>query len=225
MRLQVKNMRGNVSRSIDVSDKIFDAPENPALVHQVMVAQLANKRQGTASVKTRAQVSGGGAKPRPQKGTGRARQGTIRAPHWRGGGIVFGPAPRSYRQRTPKRMKRIALASVLSAKARNNELIVIEDLTLDPPKTKELMRILDALGATPSILLACDGADDVFVRCARNIPRVKTLPASLLNTVDLLNHRSVVLTLDAIRRVEEIWAIPNSRLPVPVVENSVEELE
>ncbi|MFP6652350.1 MAG: 50S ribosomal protein L4, partial [Dehalococcoidia bacterium] len=136
MKLPVNNTRGSVVREIDVRDDVFARRQNDAVVHQVMVGQLANRRQGTAKVKTRSEVSGGGVKPRPQKGTGRARAGTIRAPHWKGGGTVFGPAPRSYRQRTPKRMKRLALVITLSSKARDGKLIVFEDLNLANAKTK-----------------------------------------------------------------------------------------
>ena len=137
MKLEVRNVRGSVLDSVEALDDVFAAPMNAALLHQVIVGQLANKRQGTAKVKTRSEVSGGGAKPRPQKYTGRARQGSIRSPQWRGGGVVFGPTPRSYRQRTPKRMKREAIKIALSDKARARNLIVVDELRLDDAKTKE----------------------------------------------------------------------------------------
>ena len=130
MKLDIKNVLGKVVGKIDVSDEVFSAPINEALIHQVMVGQLANARQGTSSTKTRANVSGGGAKPRPQKGSGRARAGTIRAPQWRGGGVVFGPEPRSYRHNTPKRMKRLSLVSMLSDKAREGHLVILDKLIL-----------------------------------------------------------------------------------------------
>jgi len=199
--------------NVDVRDDVFGVPMNQALVHQVMVGQLANARQGTAATKTRSQVSGGGAKPRPQKYTGRARQGTIRAPHWKGGGTVFGPQPRSYRQRTPKRMRRRSLLSMLSEKAREDQLVVVDSLALEQPKTKEMVKVLGALDASPSVLLVADGADKSILRCARNVPRLKTSPAALLNTVDLLKHRKVVMTLDAVRKVEELWGGPFVRRP------------
>ncbi len=205
MKLEVRNIRGAVVNSVDALDDVFGAPMNDALVHQVMVGQLANKRQGTAKVKTRSEVSGGGAKPRPQKYTGRSRQGTIRAPHWRGGGIVFGPKPRSYRQRTPKRMKRQAIKIVLSDKARQRQLVVVDELRVSDAKTKRLAQILKALRAETSTLLVSDGTNDEVVRAARNIPKVRTLPVSLLNAVDLLNARRVVMTLDAVRKAEELW--------------------
>ena len=205
MKLEVKNMSGAVVDSIEVLDDLFDTPMNPALVHQVMVGQLANKRQGTAKVKTRSEVAGGGAKPRPQKYTGRARQGSIRSPQWRGGGIVFGPAPRSYRQRTPKRMKRQAIKIVLSDKAREQQLLVLDNFQLTEAKTKQMVQALAALQVESSALLVDDGMNADIARAARNIPRVRTLPVSLLNVVDLLNASSVVMTVDAVRRAEELW--------------------
>lgn len=192
-------------REIEVRNDVFGRRENHAVVHQVMVGQLANRRQGTAKVKTRSEVSGGGAKPRPQKHSGRARAGTIRAPQWKGGGTVFGPVPRSYRQRTTKRMKKLALVTTLSSKTREGRVIVVEDLSLPEAKTRELIKALDAVGAAPSILLVADGTDAEVIRASRNIPRVKAIPSQSLNTVDLLNHRSIVMTEDAVRNAEGIW--------------------
>ena len=211
MDLKIRDKRGDVAGNVQVREDVFGVPMNQALVHQVVVGQLANARQGTASTKTRAQVSGGGAKPRPQKGTGRARQGTIRAPQFRGGGVVFGPHPRSYRHRTPKRMRRLSLVAALSDKAREDRLVVVEDLSFDPPKTGEMAKLLKALGAGPPVLLVADGADPVVLRSARNIPRVKLLPANLLNTLDLVRHRTVVMTLDAVRKAEDLWGGPPTR--------------
>lgn len=208
MEFQVKNTTGDTVGTIEVRDDVFDVPMNVALVHQVMVSQLANRRQGTAKTKTRAQVSGGGIKPRPQKGTGRARQGSIRAPQWRGGGVVFGPVPRSYNQRTPKRMKRQALLSVLSDKARQGQILVLEKLELEQTKTREMARVLRALGVDRSALLVADGATPETLRTARNIPKLKTSPAALMNPVDLINARVVVMTVDAVRKAEELWGGP-----------------
>ena len=140
MQLRLVNSEGEVVDDIDVRDDVFNVPMNEALVHQVMVAQLANARQGTAATKTRAQVSGGGAKPRSQKHTGRSRQGSIRSPIWRGGGIVFGPAPRSYRQATPRRMRRQAMLAVLSDKAREEQLVVLDELAMDEPQGRPRSR-------------------------------------------------------------------------------------
>jgi len=198
-------MSGAVVDSVEVLDDVFDAPMNSALVHQVMVGQLANKRQGTAKVKTRSEVAGGGAKPRPQKYTGRARQGSIRSPQWRGGGVVFGPTPRSYRQRTPKRMKRQAIKIVLSDKAREQQLVVLDKLEIAEAKTKQVAQVLNALEVNSSVLLVGESIGDDVVRAARNIPRVRTLPVALLNAVDLLNANKVVMTVDAVRKAEEIW--------------------
>ncbi len=211
LKLRLRNLQGKNVGEVDVRDDVFGAPMNRALVHQVMVGQLANARQGSAATKNRARVSGGGAKPRPQKGSGRSRQGTIRAPQWRGGGIVFGPTPRSFRQRTPRRMRRQAMLAVLSDKAREGALVVLERLELEVMKTKQMADGLQALDAESSVLLVGDGADPAVLRCARNIPRVKMLPAALLNTVDLLNSRKIVMTLDAVRKVESIWGGPFTR--------------
>ena len=205
MKIQVRNTRGEIVDTVDARDDVFGVPMNPELVHQVMVGQLANARQGTAHTKNRSAVSGGGAKPRPQKGTGRARQGTIRAPHMRGGGVVFGPTPRSYRHRTPKRMKRQALLAMLSDKARDGQLKVLDELTLEQAKTREVVNVLSALDVGPTVLLVPDGADPAVRRCTRNIPRVKVLASPLLNTLDLLNHRSLVMTLEALRNAESTW--------------------
>ena len=198
-------MSGAVIGSVEVRDDVFGAPMNEALVHQVMVGQLANRRQGTAKVKTRAEVSGGGAKPRPQKGTGQARQGSIRSPQWKGGGIVFGPTPRSYRQRTPKRMKRESLRIMLSDKVRAGQLLVVEKLELEEARTREMAKLLAAFKVESSVLLVCDGAEPDVIRAAHNIPRVKTIPANLLNTVDLIHARKVIMTLEAVYKAEQIW--------------------
>ena len=205
MKLTVQNIQGGTVRDIDVRDDVFDAPRNEALVHQVTVGQLANQRQGTADTKTRGRVSGGGRKPRPQKGTGSARAGSIRSPIWKGGGVVFGPHPRSYRQRTPKRMRRLALLSVLSDKVRDGELVVLDTFALDRPRTSEMAEVLGALEATSSVLLVVDGADQAALAASRNIQKLKTLPASLLNALDLMNHRKVIMTVEAVRKAEETW--------------------
>jgi len=205
VKLWIKNTHGESVGRIEVRDDVFRVPANPALVHQVVVGQLANARQGTASTKTRAQVSGGGRKPRPQKGTGSARVGSTRNPVWRGGGVTFGPHPRSYRHRTPKRMRRLSLVAVLSDKVRDGDLVVVDELTLEQAKTSELLGMLDVLDAGAPAMLVAAEPDKSVVTAARNIKRLKTLPVSLLNTLDLLNHRKVVITVDAVRKAEEIW--------------------
>ena len=208
MELGLWNSAGERIGSVRVSDAVFGVPMNGALVHQVVVGQRANARQGTASTKTRAEVSGGGAKPRPQKHSGRARQGSIRSPQWKGGGVVFGPRPRSYRHRTPKKVRRQALLVALSEKARTEELVVLQELKLDEAKTKEMVRMLGSLEAKPPILMVADGAESSVIRCARNIPRVKMLPAALLNPADVLGHRNLIMTVDAVRKAEELWGGP-----------------
>ena len=204
MKLDIKNVLGKVVGKIDVSDEVFSVPINEALIHQVMVGQLANARQGTASTKTRSNVSGGGAKPRPQKGTGRAHAGTIRAPQRRGGGVVFGPTPRSYKHNTPKRMKRLSLVCMLSDKAREGHIVILDKLVLANSKTKDMAEVLNALKVSRSALLIADGVDHQVLRCARNIPKVKTLPSYLLNTLDLLNHRTLIMTVDSVRNAEKV---------------------
>ena len=211
MDIEIKNIEGKIVGSVQVRDDVFDVPMNPSLVHQVVVGQLANARQGTVSTKNRSRRSGGGRKPRPQKGTGAARAGTTRAPQWRKGGVAFGPLPRSFRHRTPRRMRRQAIVMTLSDKAREGGLIVLESLEIDRPKTRELVQILEALGADASILLVADGANPLVLRAAQNIPRLKMLPASLLNTVDVINRRSLIMTIDAVRKAEELWGVASDR--------------
>ncbi|MDA1348921.1 MAG: 50S ribosomal protein L4 [Chloroflexi bacterium] len=218
MKLKIRNTQGKVTGDVEVRDDVFGAPMNAALVHQVMVGQLANARQGTVGTKSRGAVSGGGRKPFSQKGTGRARQGTIRAPHMRGGGVVFGPSPRSFRQSTPKRMRRAAMLGVLSDKVREGQMIIIEDLLLENGKTKEMLQVLEALRSVSPVLLVADGVEASVLRASRNIPRLKKLPVSLLSVVDLLNVKTLVITLEAVRRAEELWGGPLRRKPVAPAE-------
>ena len=206
MQLPLWNSSGETVDTIEVSDSLFDVPMNQALVHQVAVAHMANARQGTASTKTRGMVSGGGAKPWKQKHTGRARQGSNRSPQWRGGGIVFGPHPRDYSQRIPKKMNRGAIRCVLSQKAREEKLLVVNELQLSEAKTREMTRLLANLGVNTPVLIVTHSSQTDVILSARNIGRVKTIPAKQLNTLDLLNHDRVIMTADAVRRAEELWA-------------------
>ena len=196
MELSLKNMQGATVGSIEVSDAVFDTPLNKALIHQVMVAQLANKRAGTHSTKTRAEVRGGGRKPWRQKGTGRARQGSIRSPQWRGGGVTFGPKPRDYSQATPKKMRRAAIKSLLSQKVRDGEITVVEEFVLPAFKTQEVLKALAGLEiATSTKTLVVNNANtqkDLWQAC-HNLQRVKSIPAAILNTIDLLNYDHLVL--------------------------------
>ncbi|MBM3933682.1 MAG: 50S ribosomal protein L4 [SAR202 cluster bacterium] len=209
MEINLKNIEGNEVGTIEVRDDVFAVPMNAYLVHQVIVGYQANARQGTHKTKNRVEVSGGGKKPRPQKHTGGARQGSIRAPQWRHGGVVFGPTPRSYRQYTPKRVRRAALTMTLSDKVKEGNLVVVEALAIEQPKTKEVAKVLGALGVASSrTLFVGDGASEQVIRSAHNIAGVKLLPAAQLNSLDLMKHEKLVMTVDAVRKVESLWGGP-----------------
>ena len=205
MQVPVYSMAGEVVKHIDISDDVFALPVREAVVHQAVVRQLANARQGTASTKTRGEVAGSKQKMFRQKHTGRARAGSIRSPLRRGGGVTFGPKPRSYRQAMPKKMRRLALRCILSAKAGGKELMVLDELRLEEPKTKEMVKILAALGIEDSALIATGEPMENVVKSARNLPRVKTIPANLLNVVDITSHKMLLLTEAAVRQVEQLW--------------------
>jgi len=205
VQVPVYSLSGEIARHIDISDRVFAEPFREAVVHQAMVRQQANLRQGTASTKTRREVAGSRRKLFRQKHTGYARAGSRQSPLRRGGGVVFGPKPRSYRQAMPKKMRRLALRCMLSAKVRAGELRVIEELKLSEPKTKEMVRILAALGLDTSTLIVTGEVEANVVKSARNLALVKTLPASILNVVDLLSHRALLMTEPAVRKVEELW--------------------
>ena len=210
VQVPVYDLSGEVVENIELRDDVFGLTPNEAVVHQALVRQLANAHQGTASTKTRAQVSGGGRKPFRQKGTGRARRGSLSVPLYRGGGVAFGPHPRSYRQAMPKKMRGLALRCVLSSKADQGEMMVVQGLTFDQPKTKEMARILGALGISSSALIVTAEPDINLYKSARNLERIKILPANLLNVVDLLSHKILMITVSGVRKVEEIWA-PRAR--------------
>lgn len=205
MQLSVRNSEGQVVDQIEVDDSVFGIPPNEAVVHQALVRQLANARLGTHDTKTRGLVSGSSRKLFRQKHTGMARAGTRRSPLRRGGGIVFGPHPRSYRLAMPKKMRRLALRSILSAKVTDDELVVLDTFGLERPATRELVQVLTNLDVGASVLLVTPDADMNVVKSARNINGVAVLPASMLNVADLLSHESLVVTVDAVRRVEAIW--------------------
>jgi len=191
--------------NIEISDRVFAVPLNEAVVHQVMVAQRANARQGSASTKTRGEVAGSTRKLFRQKGTGYARAGSKKSPLRRGGGITFGPKPRSYSQAIPKKMRRLALRCVLSAKVRDEEVIVLEQPVLDRPRTREIAGMLAALDVNSSALIVTGEPEEIIVKSARNLPGIKTAPASLLNVVDILAHRKLLMTVPAVRKAEELW--------------------
>ncbi|SHM85849.1 large subunit ribosomal protein L4 [Caldanaerovirga acetigignens] len=205
-KVALYNMQGQQIGEVELSDSVFGVEVKPEVMHQVVVNYLANQRVGTASTKTRGEVRGGGRKPWRQKGTGRARHGSIRSPLWRKGGIVFGPKPRSYKYTLPKKLKRLALKSALSAKVRDNEIIVVDQLTMDIPKTKEMVKVLANLNATTKSLIVLATPDINVVKSARNIPGVTTTTANTLNVYDILNHEKVIMTMDAVKRVEEVYA-------------------
>jgi len=209
--LPVKNVEGQEVGTIEVEDYVFGLRPNRAVLHQAYLAQRANQRRGTRSTKTRGEVKGSTRKTRPQKYTGRARQGSIRAPHRRGGGVVFGPKPRDFSQRLPKKMRRLAIRSALSGKAADGELIVVDRLELERPSTKEMARILANLGVDRSALIVTGEADRTVLLSARNLERKKVLPAAYLNVVDLLHHRYLVMTEAAVRRAEDLWGEARDR--------------
>ncbi len=205
MQVPVRNLSGEIVDNIEVSDSVFAVPLNEAVVHQVLVAQQANARQGTASTKTRGEVSGSTRKLYRQKGTGHARAGSIKSPLRRGGGIIFGPKPRDYRQSTPKKMRRLAIRCVLSAKLSDNEMVVLDKFGMEEPRTRQMVNALEALGVGSTALVVTSGVDENVVKSARNIPGVKTMPVNLLNVVDILSFRTLLMTLDAVRQAEELW--------------------
>lgn len=204
MELPVRNVLGETVDHIQVEDRVFALPFNESVVHQAMVRQLANAHQGTADTKTRGEVSGSTRKVYRQKHTGRARRGNIRSPLLRGGGVVFGPHPRSYRQRMPKKMRRLAVKCLLSAKASSGELVIVDRFQLKEPKTAEMAQILKALDVKASALVVTLKPELEVVKAARNLPKTKTSQAALLNVVDLLSYRFVIITVDGIRSVEDI---------------------
>lgn len=206
-KVPVYNTDGEQVDEIVLSEAVFAAPINDGLLHQAVVMYDANRRLGTAATKTRAMVAGGGRKPWRQKGLGRARHGSIRSPIWRKGGVTFGPQPRDYRLRMPKKMRRAALRAALSAKLRDGELTVIDNLQLPAPRTRDMAAILAKLGiAAERPLIVTDAADEKVRLSARNLPQTGTAVADALNTRQVLSHGRVVLTLAAVRRVEEVLA-------------------
>jgi len=205
MKLPVHNAQGKRVRQITVDDSVFGITPNMAVLHQAFVAQRANQRRGTASTKTRAEVQGSTRKIRRQKYTGRARQGSSRSPVRVGGGVAFGPRPRSYAQKLPRKMKRLAIRSVLSGKVVDGQLHVVDKLSFAQPRTKEMIRVLRSVGIQRSALVVTGGPDRSVLVSARNLQKTKVLPAAYLNVVDLLTHRDLLLTEEAVRRVEGLW--------------------
>ena len=204
MQVPVYNTQGEQVSETELRDDIFAVSINQALMHQALLRQLANARLGTHKTKTRGEVVGGGRKPWRQKGTGRARQGSIRSPHWRGGGTVFGPTPRSYSQKMPRKMRRQALRSALSIKATESQVKVLDALEISAPKTKEVVDLLQNLGVDSSALILLPQRDEVVLRSVRNLPKVRTLVAQYLNVRDLLKYDYILMPLASLEVIEGI---------------------
>ena len=203
--VSVYNMEGNEVGTMELNDAVFGVKINEHLVHLAVVRQLANKRQGTQKAKTRSEVSGGGRKPWRQKGTGHARQGSIRAPQWIGGGVVFAPVPRDYSVKMNRKERIAALKSALTAKVQDNKLIVVDDLKMDTIKTKNMQNVLNNLKAEKA-LVVMPAVDQNVVLSARNIPEVQTATVNTINVYDVMRHKTLVLTKDAVASIEEVYA-------------------
>ncbi len=203
--MPIYSLEGEVADQIELSQAIFGLPFNEAVVHQAMARQLANRRQGTASAKTRGEVRGSTQKLYSQKHTGRARRGDKKSPLLRGGGVVFGPKPRTYQQSLPKKMRRLALKCLLSAKIREGNIKLVQELNLEKPNTKEMINILSSLGVNSSALILTAQPTPGVVKSAANLPEVKVLPVALVNVLDLLSYKMLIATVPAIRNIEQTW--------------------
>ena len=199
------NQEGKQVGDIQLNNNVFGVEVNTDAMHQVVVALLANKRQGTQSAKTRAEVRGGGIKPWRQKGTGRARQGSIRAPQWIKGGIVFAPKPRDYRVSVPKSMRKVAMKSALTSKVQDNQMVVLEALSFEAPKTKNMVEVLKAFDAKKTLIVTGE-SNEVLYKSARNIADVQIMPVNNINVYDLLKFEKLIITKDAVSKIEEVYA-------------------
>jgi len=216
VKIPVYSLAGEVVKHIEISDKVFAVPFNQAVVHQALLRQRANARQGTASTKTRGEVSGSTRKLFRQKHTGSARAGSRKSPLRRGGGIAFGPKPRSYQQAMPKKMHQLALKCVLSAKAGDGELMVLEQLKLDEPKTKQMTQILAALRVDSSALIVTDEPEYNVIKSAQNLAEIKTMPANLLNVVDILSYKMLLMEVAAVHKAEQLWGLAQEASNAPL---------
>ncbi|MFC3885293.1 50S ribosomal protein L4 [Bacillus songklensis] len=205
-KVALYNQNGQNVGEIELNDAVFGIEPNKHVLFEAVVMQRAAMRQGTSKVKNRSEVSGGGRKPWRQKGTGRARQGSIRSPQWRGGGTVFGPVPRSYSYKLPKKVRRLAIKSALSSKVQENNILVLEALAFDAPKTKEMVAVLKNLSLDRKALIVTGDVNETVALSARNIPGVTVVSANGLSVLDVLNHDKLVLTKDAVEKVEEVLA-------------------
>jgi len=203
--VKVYDMTGKETGTLELNDKIFGVEVNVSLLHEAVKNYLANQRQGTQSTKTRTEVRGGGRKPFRQKGTGRARQGSIRAPQWYHGGVALGPKPRSYRYSMNKKAKRVAMKSAFSSKVQEGKFIVLDALKFDAIKTKNMVAVLKALNVTEKSLVVLPAPDVNVVRSAKNIPGVKTLYVNTLNVYDIINHDNFIVTKEAVQKIEEVY--------------------
>jgi large subunit ribosomal protein L4 len=210
MKLPVMSAEGKELRKVDVDDSVFGIKPNGSVLHQAYVTQRNNQRWGTAQTRTRGEVTASSAKLRRQKGSGRARVGTAASPTRVGGGTAFGPRMRDYSQALPKKMRRLAIRSALSGKAADGQLVVIDKLAFDAPKTKEMIRILQNVGINRSALIVTSESDRTLLASARNLSRTKVLPARYLNVADMLNHNGLLMTIDAVRIAEELWAVKSA---------------
>ncbi|OPJ54894.1 50S ribosomal protein L4 [Alkalithermobacter paradoxus] len=205
-KVAVYNINGEAIDEIMLSENVFGVEVNEHVLYEVVKNQLANKRQGTQSAKTRAEVRGGGRKPWKQKGTGRARHGSIRSPQWIGGGVVFAPKPRDYRYTLPKKVRQLAMRSALTAKVNSGEIIVLDSLSMDAPKTKEFVKILNNLKVEKKALVVLAEKDENVIKSANNIPGVETALTNTINVYDILKHDMFIITKDAVKKVEEVYA-------------------
>lgn len=205
-KVTVYNQAGSQVGEIELNDSVFGIEPNKHVMSEVIISLRASQRQGTAKVKNRSEVRGGGRKPWRQKGTGRARQGSIRAPQWRGGGTVFGPVPRSYAYKLPKKVRRLALKSALSTKVQENNILILDQLTFEAPKTKEFVTVLKNLSVDTKALIVTDDTNENAVLSARNIPGVKVVSSNAVNVLDIIGHEKLIMTEDAARKVEEVLA-------------------
>lgn len=205
-KVALYNQTGSQVGEIELNDTVFGIEPNNAVLFDAIMMQRASQRQGTHKVKGRSEVAGGGRKPWKQKGTGRARQGSIRSPQWRGGGIVFGPTPRSYSYKLPKKVRRLAIKSALSSKVLENEFLVLEGITFDAPKTKEMISVLKGLNVERKALIVTGDAIENVELSARNIPGVTVVSANGVNVLDVVNHDKVIFTKDAVQKLEEVLA-------------------
>lgn len=203
--ISVYNMEGQTVGSMELNDSVFAAPINKHLIHKAVVLQMANKRQGTQSAKTRSEVSGGGRKPWRQKGTGHARQGSNRSPQWKGGGVVFAPKPRDYSFKMNKKEKVVALKSVLSSKVHDEKFVVLDELKFEAIKTKQMVQVMENLKLNKALIIIADKNENVLMS-AKNIPAVRTVLSNTINVYDMLKYDTIIITKEAVEKIEEVYA-------------------